>query len=333
MPRTTPFGPPSETVTDGDGRFAFDRLASGEYRLDVQKTGYVSLAGFPGSTPPPTIHVAAGQATDTVSVQLQKGGVVAGRVLDASGEPLTDARVVALRRVTMGGAGPRYLPVSGPNGQTNDLGEFRISGVAPGDYLVAAATSRQFSPFGGPGVDPAAVSSARTTLATTYYPGTSNQAAAQTIAVSAGQTVDNVVFTMQSAPAFRVSGIVVDDSGNAVAGAMVMLMSDPRNGAAFMGPSGNTRTADDGRFVIGEVVPGTYRLTASVMVNIRSGRGAASGGAGAEVVAGVTGGIVGGRSGTSVVWSAGSTPGSTPTPTEIVVTDADVTGIRVTVRR
>jgi hypothetical protein len=46
---------------------------------------------------------------------------------------------------------------------------------------------------------------------------------------------------MRSAPAFRVSGVVVGDDGMPVARAMVMLMGDPRNGM-FMGPAGNAQS-------------------------------------------------------------------------------------------
>jgi hypothetical protein len=329
-PRMGAFTPPGEALTDEDGRFVFVRVAAGEYRLDVQKTGYVPFPGTPGR--PHTIQVAAGQALDDINVQLQRGGAITGRLLDTSGEPLTDAGVMALRRMTAGGASPRYIPTSGPGQQTNDLGEFRLPGLAPGEYIVVATPRRQFA-FGGPGVAPPAGNSPRTTATTTYYPGTSDQAAAHALTVTAGQTVENIVFTMLSAPAFRVSGVVVDENGNAVAGAMVMLMSDPRV-AGFMGPSGNARTQDDGRFVIQSVPAGSYRLTASVPVSLNSGS-AGAGGSGSistwtsgGVSGGVSAGVVGGAP-ASVVYGSGSMP----TPTEITVGDADVAGVRLIVRR
>src|SRR5207237_712571 len=74
----------------------------------------------------------------------------------------------------------------------------------------------------------------------------------------------------QSAPAYRVSGIVVDENGSFVVGAMVMLMSDPRAGA-MMGPAGSARSGDGGRFVIDGVVSGSYRATASIPMATNSG--------------------------------------------------------------
>ena len=96
---------------------------------------------------------------------------------------------------------------------------------------------------------------------------------------------------------------------------MVMLTSDPRGGG-LMGPVGNSTTQPNGRFEIDDVPAGSYRANASIMM-----RTTASGG-----------GIGSG----SVTWSsaASSGGGATPQqPVEIVVADADVTGVRVVARR
>jgi hypothetical protein len=336
-PRMGAFTPPGEAITDQDGRFAFDRVAGGSYNLDVQKTGFVSFPGTPGR--PYTVQVEAGQSVENINVRLQKGGTIVGRLLDATGQPLTDASVIALRQIPLGGSLDRYVPTPGAGQPTNDIGEFRIPGLAPGDYIVAASPRGQF-PFGGLGGSPAAAvpSPSRTTPITTYYPGTSDRATAQTIRVAAEQTVENIVFTMLSAPAFRISGVVVDENGNAVGGAMVMLMNDPRS-RTLMGPSGSARTQVDGRFVITSVPAGTYRLTASVPVTVTGGT-VPSGGSG-----GVSTWSSSGGGGSVTTWStssggasAGGTsigigPGATPTPTEVSVAAADVTGLRIVVRR
>src|SRR5204862_4313788 len=148
-----------------------------------------------------------------------------------------------------------------------------------------------------------------TTLAITYYPGSSDQAAAHPVAVAAGAEVGNIFITMQPVPAFRVSGIVVDEEGKPVGNAMVMLMGDPRQGAV-MGPVGNSTSRADGRFDIDDVPAGSYRANGSIMMRMtESGRGAASGGS-------------------SMSWSSTSGPGTTmPQLLEIVVADADVTGV------
>ena len=325
--RTGPMGPPPQAVTDQDGRYAFDRVAPGTYRLDIQKTGFAPLTDMMAPSRPEVIQVNAGQSADSVDRQLQKGAVIAGRILDPNGEPLPDARIMVLRR--MPGGPSRLIPAPGQSQQqTNDLGEFRVSGLAPGEYYVAAMP-RPTAMFGGPGGNvqsaPQATRTPRTTIATTFYPGATDQAAAQPLSVAAGAEVGNINFAMQSVPAFRVSGTVVDENGNAVAGAMVMLMGDPRNGGMLMGPSGNARTQDNGRFDMDDVPAGAYRANASIPVSWSSSGG---------VSAGVSGGVSGGFASSSfTTFNGNAVTGTMEQPTEVVVTDADVTAVRVVVRR
>lgn len=317
---TGPMGMPPQAVTDQEGRYAFDRVAPGAYRIDVQKTGFAPLADPPRSP----VQVAPGQSVDGVDRQLQKGAVIAGRILDPNGEPLPDARIIVMRRVTppgASGAPARLIPAQG-QGQTNDVGEFRVAGLAPGEYYVAAMT-RPPAMFRGPGVSvdaaPRTPGAAHTAIATTYYPGTSDQAAAQPIAVAAGAEVGNILFTMQSAPAFRVSGIVVDENGNPVAGAVVMLMGDPRNGGMFIGSLGSAHTQDNGRFDMDDVPPGSYRASASIPVMMTgSGASGAVGGSFTSSFSSVSGGAV---------------SGTMEQPAEVVVADTDVRGVRIAVRR
>jgi carboxypeptidase family protein len=309
---TIPFGPPSQSTTDQDGRFTFDRVEPGDYRLNVQKGGFAP--NYEPMTQPTPVTVVAGQQT-TVEFHLKRGGVISGRVLDPKGEPLTDVRVMALRRIPIGrnGGGQNRLvpaPMTGPQ-QTNDLGEFRISGLAPGEYVVAVVP-HGFTGFGGPGVAPTA---GHTTTVTTFYPGTVDQTAAQLVSVAAGGEVGNVVFTVQSTPGFRVSGIIVDENAVPLADAMVSLVADPRSAGFSFGPVGGTRSDANGRFVIDDVPAGTYRANASVIMRI----------------SGTTGGGVGAVSGGWV--SSSVVPAPAVQPPEIVVTDSDVKGVRIVATR
>jgi protocatechuate 3,4-dioxygenase beta subunit len=303
-PAVLPSGPPPQAITDQDGRFVFEGVAPGTYTFDAQRSGYAPLRNM-ASGPPQTIQLTPGQSIDSVELRLQRGSVIAGRVFGPSGEPLADVLVIVMRRVQAAGAPGRFLP-SGSQGpqQTNDLGEFRIAGLAAGEYIVAA-TRRPTLPMGGS----VSRQSARTTIATTYYPGTTDQNGASPITVSVGAEVNNITFTAQSVPAHNVSGVVVDENGTPLAGAMVTLIGDARSGVPI-GPAGSARTAADGSFSIGDVSAGSYRLNASVpVVWNNSGSG---------------GGVV---SSTSVV-----RPGS-PQQIEVVVTDADVSGLQIVIRQ
>ena len=125
----------------------------------------------------------------------------------------------------------------------------------------------------------------------------------------------------------------MDENGAPVAGAMVtLIVSDPR-ATGFMGPTGNARTGDDGRFTISEVPSGTYRVSGSVPIVMR--------GSGDGVIGGVIGGVVGGvsvGSGSYSTWSSGGGArgglvGRTEQATEVIVNGANITGVRVVVQR
>jgi Carboxypeptidase regulatory-like domain len=145
---------PLQAQTDDDGRFVIDKVEPGTYRLEVQKTGFAPV-GEPGRGA--TTEVVAGKTTD-VALALQKGGVIAGKVLDAQGEPLSDVRMMAMRKMDRPAGMPPQaaaatLMVPAPaygQQQTNDLGEYRIAGLAPGEYYVAAMPNGPGMSFGGP---------------------------------------------------------------------------------------------------------------------------------------------------------------------------------------
>ena len=209
--------------------------------------------------------------------------------------------------------------------QNNDLGEFRLFGLVSGEYLVAAMP-RGMAAFGGPNVAAFQGGAARTTTAMTYYPGTTDVDAAQKVVIAPGAEVGGIVFSVQTVPAFTVSGIVVDESNNPVANAMVMLMGDPSRG--MFGPPGSAQSQEDGRFVIGEVPAGRYSITASIMrmagdPNVAIANGGSVAAVGSFPAAGAGGAGF-------FTWAAGG-PGDVPT--EIVVADTDVDNVRVMTRR
>jgi Carboxypeptidase regulatory-like domain len=305
-PPVLPPGPPPQAVTDQDGRFVFEGVPPGTYTFDAQRTGYAPLRNIAGG-PPQKIQLTPGQSIDNVELRLQKGSVIAGRVFGPSGEPLADARVIAMRRVQTGQGPVRFVPAGGQGlQQTNDLGEFRIAGLAAGEYIVAA--SRRLNPVLSAGPVSPTRQGARTTVATTFYPGTTNRNDASPIALGAGVEVGNIAFTAQFAAAHYVSGIVVDKNGTALGGAIVTLTDDPRNGVPI-GPAGSARTAADGTFSIGDVPSGAYRLSASVPIVWNSS----------------------GPNGATASSASVARP-SRPQQVEVVVADADVSGLQVVVQ-
>ena len=237
---------PHVLMTDRSGRFTFDRLTAGTFRIDAMKAGYVRPTD---PTERPTFSITANQHVDDVTVPLRKGGAIAGRILDRDGEPMTDARVQA-SPWTPAAIGVRGMP--GTSAMTNDLGEFRLFGLAPGDYLLVATPQAAIVCFDCGGFD-------RQVLTSTYYPGTTDRAAAKPVKVAAGRTKGGIGLPLQSGPSFHVSGIVVDTRGRPVEGASIRLMAD----AVAAGNSpGEVQSDANGRFRLDGVPTGQYRLLA-----------------------------------------------------------------------
>jgi hypothetical protein len=127
-----------DTLSDDEGRFQLPNLPQGEWRVTVAKGGYFTWQ--PGQKrpfdPPPPIRLARGQRVST-DVHLSRGGVITGRVSDDSGEPLAGLRVRVYRAKMV--KGYRRLEDVGAADQTDDTGAYRIFGLPPGDYYVAAS--------------------------------------------------------------------------------------------------------------------------------------------------------------------------------------------------
>jgi hypothetical protein len=252
-------------TTDASGRFELLNLPAGRWTLTVSKGGYVSQQygqrrAFEAVEP---IDLADGQRF-TANFLLPRGGVITGRISDEYGDAVTGARVEVLRSQMAQGR-RRLTPVS-VTSQTDDTGAFRVFGLAPGDYYIAARL--QPMPFdfadGGP-----------TTFAATFYPGTGNIAEAQRIKVDAALEQSGINFALAAVRAMRVSGTVLDSNG-APAQATLMLQST----SLVEGPFGigmQARSQADGTFTIRNVAPGEY------MLDVMTGQGGRAGGASPDV--------------------------------------------------
>jgi hypothetical protein len=248
--------------TDAQGRFEVAELPAGRYHVSVSKSGYVSQSYGQRSpnTPGTPIELGDGQRAERVSFSMTRGGAITGRIVDEFGEPVAGAQVTLQRYAYMNGQ--RRLVGGGMGGgegafdRTDDLGQYRLYGLTPGEYYVTA-TVRSME-FVMPGMSTPQSSSG---FAPTYYPGTASQGSAERVVVKPGLEVPNVSFALVTTRVGRISGRVVTGGGEPAANFMLMIA--PRDAAFGMGGMiEGAPVRADGTFVTRPLSPGPYTLTA-----------------------------------------------------------------------
>ena len=265
-------------TTDAEGRFEFRDLPAGRFNLSANKSGFVTVQY--GQTRPfesgKAIDLTEAQVMDKVDIAMPRGSVISGRLVDEFGDPVADAIVNSMRSVWTGGR--RRLQPTGRTAMTNDLGQFRIYGLSPGDYFVSATLPGDMMGMemamafagGGGGFGGPTGSNPNSGYAPTYFPGTSSGAEAQKISVAVGQEAQNTDFALLPVKLSKISGTVISSEGKPVDGSMINMM--PRNadaGGMFM--MGGARTDKNGNFTISNAAPGDYTLQSRSMTFATSG--------------------------------------------------------------
>jgi hypothetical protein len=236
-------------VTDDEGRFEFRGLPFGAWTITASKTGYVTWQFGQRRTfeTPDPIVLSPALGRVTADFSIPRASAIAGRVYDELGDPVANARVAAYRARMAQGL--RHLEPVGRADQTDDTGSFRIYGLPPGQYYVAA--SLRVAP---------ADSVVATTYAPTYFPGTGSLAEAQRVSLEVGGE-GAAEFPLLPIRRVRVTGAVFT-SGGAPASAFLNLVSESSELGVPFGTGAATRP--DGSFTIPDVSPGRYTLFASL---------------------------------------------------------------------
>lgn len=241
--------------TDADGRWELGEIPAGRFTVSVSKGGYVTLSY--GQQRPfeagKAVDVADGQSVAKLDVALPRGSAITGRVVDEFGEPVANARVSPLRFRVMNGQ--RRLVTFGTGDTTDDLGQFRLHGLAPGDYYVSAQPSG-FNLFGA--------SDDRIGYSQTFYPGVLNAGEATRVPLALGQEAQNILITLSPSRVATLAGTATNSAGKPIPQGIVMLREASPAGAFTVKPA----IVRDGAWTIGGVNPGDYVLTLQFMPNL-----------------------------------------------------------------
>lgn len=229
---------------DRDGRYRFDRMTPGPYTILASRPGFVTMrAGQKSPRERAILWLLSPAETERVDFALPRGGVIFGRLTDDTGEPLAGIQLIPLR-VLHSPNGERLQPDNSLpfSNHSDDRGDFRVAGLAPGTYVLAA--QHQSDEDGE-------------NLVTTFYPGTTNAKQARRIRVGMSEQV-GASFAMQSGRLVRVSGYVQSSNGHPLPNARIMLRTETTVGIRVL------RVEDaSGQFEISGVAPGEYTLDVS----------------------------------------------------------------------
>lgn len=252
---------PRTVTTDAQGAFAFRGLPAGSYRISASPGQYTAqyLSMNFGAKKPngpmsgdlgQIIQLADGQAFEKATIALPRGSVITGRVTDENGDPLARVQVYTILYTP---ANPRGMR-TGAGDSTDDLGQFRVYGLTPGDYAVVAEA--RATTFVQPNAPPETEED-KVGFMTSFYPGTADEASAQRVPVRAGGETPGIEIRVVSGRLFRVSGMVTDSKGG-VARVNGQLSKRATGGSQS---SFGFSSDEQGRFQMKNIPPGNYRLT------------------------------------------------------------------------
>ena len=128
-------------VSGPDGAFRIEGIVPGRYHLFAERTGLLEVDKHRARADGRVLTLAAGQELKDLRIRLQAAAVVRGRVTDEDGDPMPNAQVTVLRQTYVSGRS-RWEQAGAE--RTNDLGEYRVAGLAAGNYYVSVSPPPDF---------------------------------------------------------------------------------------------------------------------------------------------------------------------------------------------
>ena len=229
-----------------DGRFVFRDVAPGEYLVGASKAGYEG-----GSRIARRVTVTDSEPSASVSIEMRRSAAIEGRVVDGDGDPLPDVRV-ELRAWTM--TDTRRMLRGMRSAQTDDRGQYRLSNVPPGSYLIYLHPSTLGMRQGGLLYESAGA----------YYPSGVTPAEASKLDIDWDSELQGVDFTAPPPADTLASGSVLREDGTPCPECSIVIL----DGEGL--PAASTRMAETGRFAVHGLSTGEYSFIA------RGPRGAGS---------------------------------------------------------
>jgi hypothetical protein len=201
-------------VTDQDGNYKISNVGSGSYEVTFGAVGYVAADINSRSR---SVVMGESENIESVNFAIVRGGVITGKITDADGRPVIQQSVRLFRadnpdsRPPQAKTQPRPLSPAGTF-MTDDRGIYRMFGLLPGRYKVAAG--RGENTIGGRNV----IQLGRASYKEVFYADTTDPENASVIQVSEGSETTNIDIALgRPVETYSVSGRVVDSEGQPIA--------------------------------------------------------------------------------------------------------------------
>jgi hypothetical protein len=253
---------------DGAGRFLFENVEPGAYRLSADHQSFFS--DIRRKTVQPRVEVTGGEHRKGITLRLTPAAVVTGQVVNEHSEPMQHVQVKLLARSHR--EGRVVFDIAGL-GLTDDRGMYRIYDVRPGSYYVLAEVIPELQEKGlqvvattgivglievaGTGVAPPERDIAFSPL---FFPGTRDFLEAQALSIGPGDEIP-AGFIFNTLPSVVIRGQVT----NGITGAPAANSSVTASWSEFLdGTARDVRISPrDGSFEVRSLSPGLYTLRAS----------------------------------------------------------------------
>ena len=223
--------------TDAGGRWSAQNLACGPVFVSVSRPGYLPYVP-PGGLATPSVVLSASVPSNPITLKLTPQAVLLGRITDDQGDPVPNAQVTLLTSMISNGSRALLQRSSMP---TNDLGEYRMSGLVAGKYILCASSANAVALDGG------------RTYGRKCYPGPPDVAGAPTLALVAGSE-ERINLTLIPESTAKITGTITGIPNGARATLTLVSRVLPGGAPATVNA--------DGTFLIRNVPAGSYTLTA-----------------------------------------------------------------------
>ena len=160
-----------KAATDSDGNYRVNGIPPGNYSVAPVAPAYVvsniDVARGQGKL----LLLAEGDDVESIDFSLERGGVIAGRVVDAEGRPVVEERLTLMPADQNQRSQQQFNYVNASGAQTDDRGMYRMFGLAPGKYKISIGRDDS-ADLGGTG---------RVAYKRTFYPDATDPAEAKVV--------------------------------------------------------------------------------------------------------------------------------------------------------